>query len=91
MKRFRCRSCGQTIGKARHEPKYPNRKGPAQPGAKLTDAKVRRARELYAGIRTGGNEWTQKQLALAYGVSLSTMSAALTGRSWKHLPPAVKK
>ena len=47
--------------------------------AKLTDAKVIRARRLYA---TGT---TLTEIAKGYGVSLGTISSAVTGRHWKHL------
>lgn len=48
--------------------------------AKLTDAKVLRARRLFASKTT-----TLTALAEEYGVTLGTLSAAVQGRHWKHL------
>jgi hypothetical protein len=51
----------------------------SQPAAKLTYEIVDEARALRA------QGWFVKDLASRYGVSESTMNAALTGRTWK--PP----
>jgi lambda repressor-like predicted transcriptional regulator len=53
-----------------------------QPAAKLTYENVDEARALRA------QGWHVIDLATKYGVSASTMNAALTGRTWKpHCPP----
>lgn len=48
--------------------------------AKLNDKLVVEARQRYSA---GGV--TMKQLALEYGVALSSMSSAIRGQTWKHL------
>lgn len=52
--------------------------------AKLTSSDVLKARQLY---NAGGI--TQGELAEQFGVSAATMSSAVMGRTWKHLPGAV--
>ncbi len=53
--------------------------GPAGP-AKLTDTQVRQIRD-----RHDYSEVTQRQLAAELGVSASTISAIVTGRTWRWL------
>lgn len=54
--------------------------------AVLDEQKVR---ELVLRYRAGGV--TQRQLALAYGVSLATINHIITGRRWSHLDLSEKK
>ena len=55
-------------------------KGEMSGMAKLTNAKVRRARKMWAS----GN-WTQKEIAEVFGVVPSNVSRVLNGKSWKHV------
>lgn len=61
---------------------YPERlqRGEDRPAAKLTEAKVRLAREMYDG---GG--WTIRQLAKEFGVTFSPMHHAIRRVGWKHV------
>ncbi len=59
--------------------------GELRPNAKLTAAKVARARELY---RQG---WSAAALAQLYGVTESPMYDAITGKYWRHVPDPVPK
>jgi uncharacterized protein YjcR len=54
--------------------------GARQGLAKLTDEIVLEARRLYA---TG--KYRQKDLAVKYGVSQTTIGKALTGEQWSHV------
>ena len=58
-------------------------RGSAHGRRRLDEVQVAEARRLYAG---GG--WTHQALARRYGVSRSTIQAAMAGRSWGHLPEA---
>jgi predicted XRE-type DNA-binding protein len=51
--------------------------GEKVPWSKLTEEDVRRIRAAYA---TG--EFSQKELALAYGVSQSNISQTVNGKTW---------
>jgi hypothetical protein len=58
-----------------------NASGSQHRDAKLTDAKVLQARELYAA---GGA--SHAKLAARFGVSPSPMRNAITGKTWTHVP-----
>ena len=53
--------------------------------AKLTEAQVLEARELYASTSI-----SISALARKYGLTLAPMYQALTGKTWKHLPVPAK-
>ena len=53
--------------------------GEAHPGARLTDAKVRRIRFLSA------NRVPQKLIAAAYGITRAGISGIVTRRLWSHI------
>lgn len=56
------------------------RRGNKHPYAKLTEAKVRRIKELVAR-----GKLRKQDIALKFGVSPSTVSAVLSQYSWKHV------
>jgi hypothetical protein len=66
------------------EPTSPQeRKRQAQIGqrrAKLTEANVREARALHAA-----GKWNVNDLAYIYGVTQSTMSCVVAGKTWRHV------
>lgn len=58
----------------------PSRKGQRNPGAKLTDDKVREMRALLATTRIG-----QREIATQFGVSQSLVSLVLKRDIWRHV------
>lgn len=52
-----------------------------RPRTKLTDAQVREIRDLGTGLGTV----SQRELAAEYGVSASTISAIVSGKTWRWL------
>lgn len=69
------------VAKGRHRSNLPHQWGEAHSQARLSDEDVIEMRRRYS---FGGV--TQRQLALAYGVSDNHVSAILTRRLWRHLP-----
>lgn len=59
-------------------------RGAAHPQARLTEADVVEARRAFKEGRK-----TQRQLAAEHGISFPGMSAAIKGRTWKHVPQEI--
>lgn len=73
---------GRTCNGDRHwSRQFPERqpRGEARVGAKLTDDKVRRIREL------SRNGWTQQRIAKSIGLSQAGVSRVLRGHTWAHV------
>ncbi len=63
------------LAKGRYTPK-----GTGNAAAKLTESEVLRIRELWAS-----GHWTQQAIANDFGMTQSSVSALLLGKTWKHV------
>lgn len=68
----------------------PSAQGEAHGQSKLTDAIVRKARKQVRDDRKAGKKGTISKLARKHKVEVATMSQAVHGRTWRHLPWPVK-
>lgn len=60
--------------------------GERNPKAKLTEADVIRLRREYRAIKNRESDKSVADLAVEFGIHLSTVSTIATGKSWSHIP-----
>lgn len=68
------------MSKARKGKPRPSQQGERHSRAKMTEAKVIEARELYA---TGA--WTYRKLSMRFNISDRSMSCIINHKAWKHI------